>query len=140
MIAVVAACCLGLALAGVSTLVVPPDRVVRRRVGPYVRQVRHRTSHVDAEPASTIPQGALDGFLLAPFTNLLRRFIEQGIDAAHSEQLSTRLRRAGELDARPGVYRDRQLRSSVVGATLAALVLSWFSWTVGGFWPVAAIA
>lgn len=140
----VAATLTGLAVGGVSLLVMRPTRRLDARIAPYAQRARRMLGQSSDpsllfRPDTARPRQGVLGPMLSAFANQLSDLV----DASGEEAVLRRVRQAGRRDLTLERYRLRQLGSTMRGVVLFALamlvvrpsgVTVLFGAVVGGIW------
>ena len=148
----VAALLTGLAVAGVSLVVLRPTRPLAPRIEPYSQRARlllgqtvdTSVSFRSSSTSSGDPRGTAGGNgVLAPVLSAVAARLSALVDAGGDAAVQLRLRHAGRRDLTPDRYRLQQLTATVQGVgifAVAALVVAPSGATVllagafGGVW------
>ena len=148
----VAALLTGLAVAGVSLVVLRPTRPLAPRIEPYSQRARlllgqtvdTSVSFRSSSTSSGDPRGTAGGNgVLAPVLSAVAARLSALVDAGGDAAVQLRLRHAGRRDLTPDRYRLQQLAATVQGVgifAVAALVVAPSGATVllagafGGVW------
>jgi Flp pilus assembly protein TadB len=126
---IVAASGVGVGLAGLASIAVPPTSRLARRVRPYAVLSRGALGHRDApNVAASMPAagGVLARLFGPPLLALVGR-LGRSVEQRGNDKLATLLRQAGEFDRTPDEYRVRQLGEAlgiaVLGGAAVALLV-----------------
>lgn len=120
---------IGIGVAGLAAIVVPPTSRLGRRVRPYAVLSRSALGHRDA-PSALLPTplsgGVLTRLFGPPLLALIGR-VSRSVEQRGDDKLGRLLRQAGEVDRTPDEYRVRQLGEALgvgvaSGAGIAVLV------------------
>ena len=119
---VLAASGVGIGVAGMAALVVPPTTRLGSRIRPYAVLSRSSLGHRDATnaPATTsLNGGVLTRLFGPPLIAVVGRVRRSGPQRG-DDKLANLLRQAGELDRTPDEYRVRQLGEAIAIAVVSA--------------------